>query len=76
MISLLAVINVPIIEAFTNLVTKNAFCLLCIVFCKIISTVVIMIIVNTEQMASIKTLSIIHAHRWHSFTVQKNNQSF
>lgn len=40
----LAVINVPIIEAFTNLVTKIALCILCIVFCKIISAVIIVIL--------------------------------
>lgn len=71
MISLLAVINVPIIEAFTNLVTTIALCILCIVFCKIIiSAVIIIIVIITEQMASIKTLSIILAHRWRSFTDQ------
>lgn len=65
MISLLAVINVPIIEAFTDLVTKIALCILCIVFCKIISTVIIQIIIM-ELMASIKDLSIVLAHS--SFT--------
>lgn len=77
MISLLAVINVPIIEAFTNLVTEIALCILCIVFCKItISTGIIIILITTEQMASITTLSIILAHRWHSFTVQKPIKAF
>lgn len=77
MISLLAVINVPIIEAFTNLVIKNALCILCIVFCKIISTVIIIIIIITEQTASIiKTLSIILAHRGRSFTVKKTIKVF
>lgn len=76
MISLLAVINVPIIEAFTNLVIRNALCILCIVFCKIISTVIIIIIIITEQTTSVKTLSIILAHRGHSFTVKKTIEVF
>lgn len=76
MISLLAVINVPIIKAFTNLVTQIALCILCIVFCKIIISNVIIIVIATEQTASMKTLSIILAHRWRSFTVKKPIKAF
>lgn len=55
----LAVINVPITQAFTNLVTKFAVCILCIVFCKIIiSALILVIILIIElQMASISVLS-------------------
>lgn len=61
MISLLAAINVPIMEAFTNLVTRIALCILCIVFCKmIISTVIIILLQNKTTL--IITLSILYWH--------------
>lgn len=49
MISLLRVMNVPITEAFTNLVTIIALCILCIVFCKMIISTVTIVIIITEQ---------------------------
>lgn len=59
-------INVPIIEAFTDLVTHLALCILCIVFCKIISTApVLMIMIIIEQMVSFSVLpSKLALGRW------------